>query len=522
MFTHVKRFKCTIFVLDLLSTKQKTMKKILFSALLLAGFTFPGNNANAQISDGTISQDWTATDLNGNSHNLYTLLDNGYTVVIDLNATWCGPCWSYHTSGALEDLWENHGPAGQPGVSATTTDDVYVFMIESQGSNTIDQLNGIQGSTGNSYADNTAGDWVTGTNFPIIDDASIAGLYDLTFFPTIFTVCPNRQATLTGQSSAAQHYSFVGSCSSANGTNNGGLLSYNGETSSCNAIDVVVTLQNLGTAPLTAATIEVFDGATSVASTNWTGNLSTYGVDQVTVGQVTPSAATNYSIEITTTDDNMADNAISQTLSPASEAAGLDIAIEIETDAYGSETTWELRGSTGTLLASGGPYNDLSAAGTTVQPTVYVALTTPFDCTTFTIEDSYGDGMDAGYGAGNYAVKDHNGATLVSGADFSDSESGKFTAGNNVSINENTINGLGVYPNPFTTIATVNFNNNTGIDAIIEVVNMVGQVVYTENVGNASGLQNITIDGTSFDAGIYMINVKAGAVLTSERVVLTK
>ena len=498
------------------------MKKILFSALLLAGSTLTGNNANAQISDGTISQDWTATDLNGNIHNLYDLLDSGYTVVIDLNATWCAPCWNYHTSGALEDLWENHGPAGQPGVSATTTDDVYVFMIESQGSNTIDQLNGIQGSTGNSYADNTAGNWVTGTNFPIIDDASIADLYELTYFPTIFTVCPNRQATLTGQSSATEHYSFVGTCTSANGTNNGGLLSYDGETSSCNAIDVVVTLQNLGTEPLTAATIEVFDGATSLASTDWTGNLSTYGVDQITVGQVTPSAATNYSIEITTTDDNMSDNTVSQTLSPANTSVGLDVTVEIETDAYGSETTWELRGSTGTLLASGGPYNDLSAVGTTVQTPVHVLLTTPFDCTTFTIDDSYSDGMDAGYGAGNYAVKDHDGNVLVSGGDFGDSESGKFTAGNNVSISENAIDGLGVYPNPFSTTATVKFNNNTGADAIIEVMNMLGQVVYTENAGDASGMQNVTIDGSSFDAGIYMVNVKTGAVITSKRIVLTK
>ena len=131
--------------------------------------------------------------------------------------------------------------------------------------------------------------------------------------------------------------------------------------------------------------------------------------------------------------------------------------------------------------------------------------------------------MDSGYGAGNYAVKDHMEATLVSGGVFGDTESGKFCSWKLMSqLDENAINGLGVYPNPFSTIATVNFNNNTGIDAIIEVVNMVGQVVYTENVGDASGLQNVTIDGTSFDAGIYMINVKAGSVLTSERVVLTK
>jgi len=489
------------------------MKKTLLTLLVLAGIS-SANTANAQLPSGSIAPDWTLSDINGNSYNLYNLLDNGYTVIIDMNATWCPPCWSYHQSGELEDLWVNHGPAGQPGVSATTTDDVYVFMIESDNSTGAADLAGTTSGT--------EGDWITGTDFPIIDDASLAGPYALAYYPTIYSICANRQLTEVGAISASAHYANVGSCVSASGTNNGGLLSYDGETSSCSAIDVIVTLQNLGTAPLTAATIEVFDGATSVASTNWTGNLSTYGVDQVTVGQVTPSAATNYSIEITTADDNASDNAVSQTLSPATPAAGMDVTVQIETDAYGSETTWELRGSTGTLLASGGPYNDLSAAGTTVQTPVNVTLTTPFDCTTFTIDDSYGDGIDAGYGAGNYAVIDHNGATLVSGGDFSDTESSKFAAGNNVSISENAIDGLGVYPNPFSTTATVKFNNNTGADAIIEVMNMLGQVVYTENAGDASGMQNITIDGSSFDAGIYMVNVKTGAVITSKRIVLTK
>jgi len=489
------------------------MKKTLLTLLVLAGIS-SANTANAQLPSGSIAPDWTLSDINGNSHNLYNLLDNGYTVIIDMNATWCPPCWSYHQSGELEDLWVNHGPAGQPGVSAGTTDDVYVFMVESDGSTNAADLAG----TGT----NTAGNWITGTDFPIIDDASLASPYALAYYPTIYSVCANRQLTEVGAISASAHYANVGSCVSASGTNNGGLLSYDGETSSCSAIDVVVTLQNLGSANLNSATIEVMDGGSSVASVNWTGNLATYGTEQVTVGQVTPSSATNYTIEITTADDNASDNTISQTLSPATPAAGMDVTIEITTDRYGSETTWELRGSTGALLASGGPYTNLSANGTAVQPAVAVTLTTPFDCTTFTVDDSYGDGMDSGYGAGSYAVKDHNGATLVSGGDFTDTESGKFAAGNNVSINENAIDGLGVYPNPFSTIATVNFNNNTGIDAIIEVVNMVGQVVYTENVGDASGMQNVTIDGSSFDAGIYMVNVKTGAVITSKRIVLTK
>ena len=494
------------------------MKKTLLTLLVLAGIS-SANTSNAQLADGSIAPDWTLTDINGTTHNLYTILDYGYSVVIDLNATWCGPCWSYHQSGELEDLWVNHGPAGEPGVSAGTTDDVYVFMVESDGSTNAADL---AGTTVNS-----AGDWITGTLFPIIDDGSIADPYGLAFYPTVYTICPNRQMTRvggqTGASNAATLYSHIGTCATASGTNNGGLLSYNGETASCSAIDVVVTLQNLGSANLTSSTIEVMDGGSSVASVNWTGNLATYGIEQVTVGQVTPSASTNYTIEITTTDDNASDNAISQTLSPATAASSLDVSVQIETDAYGSETTWELRDASGALVTFGGPYNDLSAAGTTVQTPVSVLLSSPADCHTFTVFDDYGDGMDSGYGAGNFALKDAAGNTLLSGGEFTDDDGGKFLSGTTPStIEENAINGLGVYPNPFTTIATVNFNNNTGIDPIIEVVNMVGQVVYTENLGDASRLQNITIDGTSFDAGIYMINIKVGEVLTSKRVVLTK
>ena len=58
---------------------------------------------------------------------------------MDISATWCPPCWSYHQGGALEDLWVNHGPAGAPGVSANTTDDVVVLWFEGDAS-TIKQI----------------------------------------------------------------------------------------------------------------------------------------------------------------------------------------------------------------------------------------------------------------------------------------------------------------------------------------------------------------------------------------------
>ena len=132
------------------------MKKILLLTFV-ALFSF--SNVQAQLPDGSLAPAWALTDLNGTEHVLYDYLDDGYTVFIDFSAVWCGPCWSYHNSGALEDLYMNHGPAGMPNVNANTTDDVMVFFIEGD-ENTVANLGGNGG--------NTAGDWITGTPYPII------------------------------------------------------------------------------------------------------------------------------------------------------------------------------------------------------------------------------------------------------------------------------------------------------------------------------------------------------------------
>ena len=73
--------------------------------LLIAALALCSVGATAQIADNSICPDWTGTDINGNTYNLYSILDSGYTVFIDVSATWCGPCWAYHNSGALETLY---------------------------------------------------------------------------------------------------------------------------------------------------------------------------------------------------------------------------------------------------------------------------------------------------------------------------------------------------------------------------------------------------------------------------------
>ena len=82
--------------------------KQFFSLMAAAMISF---GAFAQLPDGSIAPDFTATDINGVEHNLYSYLDSGYQVILDFSATWCGPCWSYHTSGVFSDLIAAYGPA---------------------------------------------------------------------------------------------------------------------------------------------------------------------------------------------------------------------------------------------------------------------------------------------------------------------------------------------------------------------------------------------------------------------------
>jgi len=157
----------------------RIMNRILLLTFAILSF----NVMQAQLIDGSIAPDFTATDIDGVEHNLYDLLAEGKSVVLDFSATWCPPCWSYNNTGALHDYMENYGPDG--------SDEAMVFFIEADIATTQADL---EGNTAG-----TMGDWITGTNHPIIDDASIANRYQIGAYPTIMMVCPDRTVTTVGQ-----------------------------------------------------------------------------------------------------------------------------------------------------------------------------------------------------------------------------------------------------------------------------------------------------------------------------------
>ena len=270
------------------------MKKILqlVTALFLI---FNTVESRAQITNGTLSPDWTFTDIYGHTQNLYSYLNAGKTVVIDISAAWCHPCWLYHESGALDTVWADHGPLGDTAVNANSTNDMMVFFVEGELTNQTAQLYGIQGTVVpySEYSDLAQGNWVAGVYYPIIDLSSStpgAGTflytdYNLHYFPTCIMICPDRTMTEIDQWTASQIYTQKGMCSIATNVSDAEMLastSLNPNLTSCDSVIPNFLLGNVGTSNLTSCTITYSVGGTVQKVHNWTGNLATYANTTVT------------------------------------------------------------------------------------------------------------------------------------------------------------------------------------------------------------------------------------------------
>ncbi len=494
------------------------MKKLLLSAVLLFGAT---TGANAQMADGDIAPNFTFTDVGGTTHTLYDYLDQGKTVVLDLFAVWCSPCWSYAQSGVLDQVHSMYGPTG--------TNEMEVFTVEADPSTAASEITG---------GGSSIGDWTTVVSNPMGDHTSIAGLYELAYYPTIYVICPNRQITEAGQlSTASAFYSYVGTCPVANGTTNGALLNYTGEDVTCGSpVAMSVDLQNMGSSALTAATIEVFDGATSVLSYNWTGNLATYAMENVNIGTVSPANTTTYTIQITSTDDNASDNTLTQTINTAQET-NISITVEVLTDDYADESYFEITNSTGTVIWSEGNENvagnfDTGSFPAPADGTNPLANNTAYswpvnlpavDCYTFTAYDYYGDGLGAsqwGGTDGSWDIKDNTGAIILSesAADFGGSDEG-LVKNMSVGLGELAIEGVKVFPNPANEVLNVTFDaNNT--DYTVELTDLQGRTVATQSFNGVTGAQTVNFSVADVAAGSYIVTISNDAVSHTENVVI--
>ncbi|MEJ6600502.1 MAG: T9SS type A sorting domain-containing protein, partial [Crocinitomicaceae bacterium] len=281
------------------------------------------------------------------------------------------------------------------------------------------------------------------------------------------------------------------------------------------------TIQNWGSNAMTSATITYdVNGGTPIVM-NWTGNIAPGATQIVTLDPISfvPNVGSN-DLNVTVSNpngvaDNTSDNSGSTTFIASASASSetLVVTVELTTDRYASETTWTIKDGVGATIASGGPWADLAANGTTVQAPVNATIVVN-DCYTFEILDSYGDGIDGGYGVGSFNVKDGNGNSLVAGGNFLSSDAGLFNANGDASINEVIFEEVSIFPNPASEVLNVNFSTEAN-DFVVSILDLQGRVLASQ-----AGSKNVTFPVADLASGSYLVTISTENSVHTENVVI--
>lgn len=241
-----------------------------------------------------------------------------------------------------------------------------------------------------------------------------------------------------------------------------------------------IALYNRGTNPMTSAVITyTVNGNTQTY--NWTGNLAQdkYAVISLPISSTALGGRININVtsvngaaDQRTSNSNITDNYLG-----APTRVDLNVAFKLQLDPYGSETSWTLKNSAGTVVyssPSGGYGNSATLPALITQNWTL----NPNECYTFTINDTYGDGIYQ-FG-GSYRIESQSGAVLLTGSHYSTTQSRILKA---QVLATNDINGpqkdIQMYPNPVS-----DFLNITKVSdkATYKIYSAAGQLVKQGNI----------------------------------------
>ncbi len=191
-----------------------------------------------------------------------------------------------------------------------------------------------------------------------------------------------------------------------------------------------------------------------------------------------------------------------------------NVSLSITFDNYPEETSWEIKNSSGTVVASGGTYGS-EPDGSTLNIAVGCL---PAGCYDLIFYDTYGDGMCCNYGNGSYTLTNtDSGSTLATGGSFTSSQTTNFCLTSPTAVpqtfvtqQESTEGNLStrLYPNPVN--GDILRIRTTMENVIYSISNVMGQQV-------AKGhLKDNEIQVGNLVSGVYTIR------LTNERLTIIK
>jgi hypothetical protein len=281
-----------------------------------------------------------------------------------------------------------------------------------------------------------------------------------------------------------------------------------------------IIIYNRGNTTLTSVTGNYTINGGSVIPFTWSGSLATNKFSSVNVfinatvnGTVAVTIDKANNVTDQRTSNNTATGSYTLPSAPANYAF-TNYTFRLQQDYYGSETTWNIKNSVGTIVYKGGPYINTYVNDNTVSP-IPALITQNWtlennQCYTFTINDSQDDGICCGTnlgesGTGYYDIKSSVGTVIVaSGASFTTSESKFFTTNTLGNLDFENSNEIFIYPNPAKDIVIINVPSHLGLPNSYTISSNSGQIILQNQVVTTNDL---TINTSSLSNGIYFITV---------------
>ena len=91
---------------------------------------------------------------------------------------------------------------------------------------------------------------------------------------------------------------------------------------------------------------------------------------------------------------------------------------------------------------------------------------------------------------------------------------------NTIGLLEENVSEIRMFPNPATDMVNISIELNDASNTSVSVINMVGQVVISNDFGMLNGSNRLELNVSSLPAGMYIVEINAGASSQTERLIV--
>ncbi|GJM35034.1 MAG: hypothetical protein DHS20C18_40350 [Saprospiraceae bacterium] len=192
------------------------------------------------------------------------------------------------------------------------------------------------------------------------------------------------------------------------------------------SITVNLIVTNYGQEDITSLKIDYQLNNGAVSTIDWTGNLASGETEAVEVTLTSVQNGSNTLLARTSMPNGEADEIPDNdeySRPFQSILGGVDVTLQLNFDPYPPETSWQLEDENGNIIYTGGPYTNIEPFGSTTENWCLELE----GCYTFTIFDTYGDGMSSMFGNGSYNITfEESTLASITNANFGFEESNDF------------------------------------------------------------------------------------------------